>query len=119
MKLRNKKTGEIIECSISLNQWSEDDQEWYLFGNYDSLAELNEEWEDCKAVEPIIEDEKTRKVLKEWGELTDAKQFITTHCWNDCEKTTIFQSTDIPTKPTIELPGHIGKDEETYTREEL
>ena len=63
MKLRNKKTGEIIEYSISLNQWSEDDQEWYLFGNYESIDELKEEWEDYKPAEPLIEDEKIRKAL--------------------------------------------------------
>ena len=61
MKLRNKKTGELIEYSISLNQWSEDDQEWYLFGNYDSINELKEDWEDYKPVEPLIKDEKIHK----------------------------------------------------------
>lgn len=54
MKLRNKKTGEIIECSISLNQWSEDDQEWYLFGNYESIDELKDGWEGYEPVEPLI-----------------------------------------------------------------
>lgn len=46
MRLRNKKTGEIIRFydGISLN--GED---------YDSLAELNEEWEDVKS-EPYIVD---------------------------------------------------------------
>lgn len=34
MKLRNKKTGEII---ILID---------HIFDNYNSLAELNEEWED-------------------------------------------------------------------------
>ena len=64
MKLRNKKTGELIEYSISLNQWSEDDQEWYLFGNYDSIDELKEDWEDYKPVEPLIKDEKICKALR-------------------------------------------------------
>ena len=70
MKLRNKKTGEIIEYSISLNQWSEDDQEWYLFGNYDSIAELNEEWEDYEPVEPIF-DEKIRRGIRAWWDMQD------------------------------------------------
>lgn len=64
MKLRNKETGKIIECSISLNQWSEDDQEWYLFGNYDSLDELKEDWEVYEPVEPLIEDPKARKLSR-------------------------------------------------------
>lgn len=70
MKLRNKKTGEIIEYSISLNQWSEDDQEWYLFGNYDSIAELNEEWEDYEPVEPIF-DERIRRGIRAWWDMQD------------------------------------------------
>ena len=70
MKLRNKKTGEIIEYSISLNQWSEDDHEWYLFGNYDSIDELNEEWEDYEPVEPIF-DEKIRRGIRAWWDMQD------------------------------------------------
>lgn len=68
MKLRNKKTGKIIEYSISLNQWSEDDQEWYLFGNYDSIDELKEEWEDYAKKEPLIKDPKIRKAVRVWAE---------------------------------------------------
>lgn len=64
MKLRNKKTGKIIEYSISLNQWSEDDQEWYLFGNYDSIDELKEEWEDYKPAGPLVEGKSQRAVLR-------------------------------------------------------
>lgn len=70
MKLRNKKTGVIIEYSISLNQWSEDDQEWYLFGNYESIDELKEEWEDYKTVEPIF-DEKIRRGIRAWWDMQD------------------------------------------------
>ena len=81
MKLRNKKTGEIIECSISLNQWSEDDQEWYLFGNYESIDELKDEWEDYEPVEPLIKGknhperaEKARKTLKMWADANGFKK---------------------------------------------
>lgn len=70
MKLRNKKTGKIIEYSISLNQWSEDDHEWYLFGNYESIDELKEEWEDYKPVEPIF-DEKIRRGIRAWWDMQD------------------------------------------------
>ena len=73
MKLRNKKTGKIIEYSISLNQWSEDDHEWYLFGNYDSIDELKEDWEDY---EPLIKDEKIRKALRYWAEANNIKHVI-------------------------------------------
>ena len=71
MKLRNKKTGEITR-----------DDDWDFVGlvlkvnhvddtiemddkiEYHSLAELNEEWEDYKPVEPLIEDQKIRKALR-------------------------------------------------------
>jgi len=44
MKLRNKKTGEIIRFYDGITLNGED---------YDSLAELNEEWEDCAQKEPL------------------------------------------------------------------
>lgn len=122
MKLRNKKTGvkgdfQFLTSDNAIKLWScNNNYENYC---YESLSEFNKDWEDYKPVEPIIEDEKTRKVFREWADLIGAKQFITTHCWDYCNKTTIFQSTDILTKPTIELPGHIGNDAETYTREGL
>lgn len=60
MRLRNKNTGEVVRFydGISLN--GED---------YDSLAELNEEWEDVKA--PLFEDEKVRKVVQAWAKLNN------------------------------------------------
>lgn len=119
MKLRNKKTGKIIEYSISLNQWSEDDQEWYLFGNYDSIDELKEEWEDYKPGEPLIEDQKTRKVFREWADSFGAERFMVIHLCDSITPTTLFRSTDLFAGPSIELPGHIGKNSETYTKVEI
>lgn len=66
MKLRNKKTGEIVErVDITIREVG------VVFNNdetYDSLAELNEEWEDYKPKEPLIKDEKVRKVVRAWAE---------------------------------------------------
>lgn len=56
MKLRNKKTGEVI---ILID---------HIFDNYNSLAELNEEWEDYQPAEPLIKDEKIRKAVRAWWE---------------------------------------------------
>lgn len=63
MKLRNKKTGEIFE-------WKEDIMP-YGFGlpHPKSLAEINEEWEDYEPKEPLIKDEKVKKLLGEVVEL--------------------------------------------------
>lgn len=74
MKLRNKKTGEIIIThkiiqnafdEIVMLTLSEDDIYPY---KYHSLAELNEEWEDYTPKEPLIKDEKIRKAVRAWAE---------------------------------------------------
>lgn len=61
MKLRNKKTGGIGICNLRIVHSSDAP----LF--YNSLAELNEDWEDDKPVDPLIKDEKIRKVVREWA----------------------------------------------------
>ena len=43
MKLRNKKTGEIVEAT-----------DFNIISDYNSLAELNEEWEDYEEPKEII-----------------------------------------------------------------
>ena len=63
MKLRNKKTGEIFD-------WREDIIPFGLgLPCPKSLYELNENWEDYKPVEPLIKDEKVKKLLGEVVEL--------------------------------------------------
>lgn len=57
MKLRNKKTGMVTDNIfvydgfICVDVWGGDS------GTYASLAELNDEWEDCAPKEPLIKDE--------------------------------------------------------------
>ena len=70
MKLRNKKTGEIVELdhfSMHYNRPEEWGQQPCSTWNR-SLAELNEEWEDYKPTEPLIKDEKIRKAVRAWAE---------------------------------------------------
>jgi hypothetical protein len=38
-----------------------------------SLADLNEEWEDYEPKEPLIKDEKIRKAVRAWAEATGTK----------------------------------------------
>ena len=72
MKLRNKKTGEIVEREeFILIKHIEGIGEW-KDEKYCSLAELNEEWEDCTPAEPLIKDEKIRKAVRAWAEAVDA-----------------------------------------------
>ena len=76
MRLRNKKTGEIVEPLSSgpidlyfyLNKYEENEVDRKT---YQSLAELNAEWEDYKPAEPLIKDEKIRKAVRAWAEAND------------------------------------------------
>ena len=69
MKLRNKKTGEVVSLSIfgiSLNIRKTEQPR-----AYHSLADLNAEWEDYKPKEPLIKDEKIRKTIRAWADEND------------------------------------------------
>lgn len=120
MKLRNKRTGKIVELEKILfkNAQTEDLLKWKTYEpNVNSIAELNEEWEDYKPAEPLIKDDKARKVFRGWADLLGAKCFRVEHF---CKYgRTIITSTDLIPKPVIEIPGYIGEDLGTYTREEL
>lgn len=73
MKLRNKKTGEVFES------FKRGPIDLYFYPNehkggddieretYQSLAELNDEWEDYAPKEPLIKDEKIRKAVRAWA----------------------------------------------------
>jgi len=81
MKLRNKKTGEIIDLeegritdsgygsAILLSPIAAIPEAY----TYTSLAELCEEWEDYKPAEPIIKDEKIRKAVRAWAEANNVE----------------------------------------------
>lgn len=68
MKLRNKKTGKIVEGLISAYGISGDvavsvmdrnEESGYAdLGRYKTLAELNEEWEDYKPMKKVYENVK-------------------------------------------------------------
>lgn len=72
MKLRNKRTGEIVErVDITIREVG------VVFNNdetYNSLAELSEEWEDYTSKEPLIKDEKIRKAVRMWAEACGLKE---------------------------------------------
>ena len=117
MLLRNKKTGEIKEWQrVGAIDYGELN-EVYDSVEYNSLAELNEEWEDYEPVEPLIKDPKTIKVFREWADLFGAKRFRVDHL---CKfGRTIFTSIDLVEEPEIGLPGYFGIDSETYTKVEI
>ena len=59
MKLRNKKTGEIWEIGKVLTN---------DFPSYETLSQINAEFEDYAPAEPLIKDEKIRKAVRAWWE---------------------------------------------------
>lgn len=118
-KLRNKKTGEIgyLLATKGLERYDIVDDNYRLLARYDFLVEVSNEWEDYEPVEPLIEDQKTRKVFREWADLFGAKRFRVDHL---CKLgRTIITSIDLVEEPEIGLPGCFGIDSETYTKVEL
>ena len=93
MKLRNKKTGEIVDLSVGYIRDAHngefiqikpvaclEDKGSYL---YDTFANLSEDWEDYKPAEPYIKDEKIRKAVRAWAEANGIKEIIIfDHCNN-------------------------------------
>jgi hypothetical protein len=73
MKLRNKKTGEIIgSIEIYVVGTNED----LVILPFNCIDELNDEWEDYKPAEPLIKDEKIRKAVRAWADADGADEKI-------------------------------------------
>ena len=72
MKLRNKKTGAVYKIE-DIDIGNNSDGIWIGMTKYDSLAELNSEWEDYKPAEPLIKDEKIRKAVRVWAEANNIR----------------------------------------------
>lgn len=75
MLLRNKNTGEIIDGGDYLNVYDDLDHQGKSW-HYNSLAELNSDWEDYKPKEPLIKDEKIRRAVRAWAEANEVSQQI-------------------------------------------
>lgn len=85
MKLRNKKTGRVVDFGNNkrkiMSQIQEGSSSYEELGAYDTLAEFNEEWEDYK--EPLIKDEKIRKAVRAWADVLeiDEVEFYGAKTW--------------------------------------
>lgn len=66
MKLRNKKTGVVMGLSMA------GDIVWVGNYRYNSLAELNEEWEDYKPKEPLFTRE-AAQMFRLWAEINELR----------------------------------------------
>ena len=120
MKLRNKKTGEVVEPLSSgpidlyfyLNKYEENEVDRKT---YQSLAELNSEWEDYKPAEPLIKDEKIRKAVRAWAELIPSAQVRYDH-----SDGRFYTHSDYIVPYSISFPVILGLDEtKDYTIAEL
>lgn len=80
MKLRNKKTGEVVEAfeggAVDLYFYPDkhEGEDNLDRKTYHSLAELNADWEDYEPKEPLIKDEKIRKAVRAWAEANEVSQ---------------------------------------------
>lgn len=87
MRLRNKKTGEVVDF-LTLDLVDSDEMEFvYVQASghenawgYRSLEKFNEEWEDYVPKEPLIKDEKVRKAVRAWAEANDMNSDSTVVC---------------------------------------
>ena len=85
--LKNKKTGIIGELNIT-NRIVVYEPDMPLCGNsilgeYDTLNELNEEWEDYNLAEPLIKDEKIRNAVRAWAEACEISSALVYHSFFD------------------------------------
>ena len=108
MKLRNKRTGRVVNFRHIAFDEPKDDREKY---SYASLAEFNEEWEDYDPKEPLIKEDKIRNIIRLWTKVNGVVELT----YNDPENslTDIFRN-------EISFNGWLGlKDGSTYTTKEL
>lgn len=126
MKLRNKKTGEIGQIGyvatqdgqIIVEDISGQEYPYSVICSYDTLEELNKEWEDYKPKEPLIKDEKIRKAVRAWADVNSIKEV------QYCERAnrSLCILTDMGNYDfSIEFVGWIPtlKDDEVHTIAEL
>ena len=123
MKLRNKKTGAIYSIE-DIDLGNNADGIWLGMTKYNSLAELNEEWEDYTPAEPLIKDEKIRQIIKEWAKVNKIAEVLVVPI-KDAEGAYLYwELENIAWRQTIticfrgKLPDTL-EDLGTYTIEEL
>lgn len=103
MKLRNKRTGEIID----LEQWrleyykdsgcititnDKNQNEQFCYGVF---ADLKDDWQDYIDPYPLIKDEKIRKVVRVWAEFCGIDKCHFEH--NEGEFTSRWYGISLPT----------------------
>ena len=129
MKLRNKRTGDIWEFDSGFSMKASRETTEKAGGRgcsltcyAHSLAELNAEWEDAQPAEPLIKDEKVRKVVRAWAEANDVSRVSCDSCVAHKKYMLRFSATELFNEPIIELYSASEEslwDDEHYTIAEL
>ena len=124
MILRNKKTREIGSLKVggSKNHYLIVNDGWTSCGKYNSLAELNAEWEDYEPKQPLIKDEKIRKAVRTWAEANNVSRVSCDSCVAHKKYLLRFSATELFNEPIIELYSESEEslwDNEHYTIAEL
>jgi hypothetical protein len=69
MKLRNKKTGQVVTVEgrvyIDIDSVNRPEE------GFKSIKEFTDIWEDYKPAEPLIKDEKIRKAVRAWADAAE------------------------------------------------
>lgn len=122
MKLYNKKTGEIIDFEKSNSYLIYDCGDKILVGknseepvySYTSLKEFNDDWEDYEPKEPLIKDEKIRKVVRSWAETNEFRNKMLFTYYRNIFTLECYQA-------SIQFNRHIDglEDEKEYSLNEL
>ena len=125
MRLKNRKTGEIVDTKDYNFKIATPAEPLYghdafdVREEYNSLAELNEEWEDYK--EPLIKDEKVRKVIRAWAEANGVSELFSYEAVSGCPFWYIMAYRD-EGGLTLDLWGEFPKEltnDKNYTITEL
>ena len=116
MKLKNKKTGEIVELKlVQVNdKYLEDHEVDLLNGEKLTLKSLADSFDDVK--DPLIKDEKIRKAVRAWADANEIETVDYDNYWaafGRDHKTISFKDYD-------KCLGFYGLDDNaTYTIDEL
>ena len=106
MKLRNKKTGEImdLEC-VTIFDRPDRDNTGDAIDEFYSLADLNTEWEDYEPKEPLIKDEEARDAIGLWASTLHIIHRVgCTKATRGCgREVTTFEASDFNSAPRIEF----------------
>ena len=108
MKLRNKKTGDVLETwRIIENAFSEiviskpNEREIYEEYHYDSFNDFCSEWEDYTPKEPLIDFIDERKLVKLWAKVHNIEEVWASNVGNNKEFIQLHDVEKVNLKLTI------------------